>query len=103
PEHALAQYAVTGTMHNTYYASAEEQLDTILALAAKVAPAFVAKTAVYTRQKGFMKDVPALLVAYLAKTDVGLMKAVFPRIIDNCVFRRDPTAHSEAVRRVIPT
>jgi 60 kDa SS-A/Ro ribonucleoprotein len=83
PEHALAQYAVTGTMHNTFYASAEQQLDAILALAAKVAPAFVAKTAVYTRERGFMKDVPALLVAYLAKNDVGLMKAVFPRVIDN--------------------
>jgi 60 kDa SS-A/Ro ribonucleoprotein len=83
PEHALAQYAVTGTMHNTFYATAGEQLDTILALAAKVSPAFVAKTAVYTRERGFMKDVPALLVAYLAKTDVGLMKAVFPRVVDN--------------------
>lgn len=82
-EHALAQYAVTGTMHNTFYASAEQQLDAILALAAKVSPAFVAKTAVYTRERGFMKDVPALLVAYLAKNDVGLMKAVFPRVIDN--------------------
>src|SRR5215472_1170828 len=30
-----------------------------------------------------MKDIPALLVAYLAKRDVGLMKAVFPRVIDN--------------------
>jgi 60 kDa SS-A/Ro ribonucleoprotein len=30
-----------------------------------------------------MKDVPALLVAYLAKNDVGLMKAVFPRVVDN--------------------
>src|ERR1700722_13237176 len=30
-----------------------------------------------------MKDVPALLVAYLAKRDVGLMKAVFPRVVDN--------------------
>jgi 60 kDa SS-A/Ro ribonucleoprotein len=83
PEHALAQYAVTGTMHNTFYATAGEQLDTILALAAKVSPAFVAKTAVYTRERGFMKDVPALLVAYLAKSDVGLMKAAFPRVIDN--------------------
>src|SRR5215472_15930449 len=70
PEHALAQYAVTGTMHNTFYATAEEQLDSILALAAKVSPAFVAKTAIYTRERGFMKDVPALLVAYLAKHDV---------------------------------
>jgi hypothetical protein len=83
PEHALAQYAVTGTMHNTFYATGGDQLDTILALAAKVSPDFVAKTAVYCRERGFMKDVPALLVAYLAKNDVGLMKAVFPRVVDN--------------------
>jgi 60 kDa SS-A/Ro ribonucleoprotein len=83
PKHALAQYAVTGTMHNTFYASADEQLGTILSLVERVSPEFVARTAVYCRERGFMKDVPALLVAYLAKKDVGLMKAVFPRIVDN--------------------
>jgi 60 kDa SS-A/Ro ribonucleoprotein len=83
PEHALAQYAVTGTLHNTFYATADEQLGSILALAERVSPEFVAKTAVYCRERGFMKDVPALLVAYLAKKDVGLMKAVFPRVVDN--------------------
>ncbi|MGO8994342.1 MAG: RNA-binding protein [Polyangiaceae bacterium] len=83
PEQALAQYAVTGTMHNTFYATAEKQLETILELADKVSPDFVAKTALYCRTRGFMKDVPALLVAYLAKRDVALMKAVFPRVIDN--------------------
>jgi 60 kDa SS-A/Ro ribonucleoprotein len=83
PEHALAQYAVTGTMHNTFYATADEQLGTILSLVEKVSPEFVARTAVYCRERGFMKDVPALLVAYLAKKDVGLMKAVFPRVVDN--------------------
>jgi 60 kDa SS-A/Ro ribonucleoprotein len=83
PPHALAQCAVTGTLHNTFYATAEQQLDAILALAASVSPEFVAKTAVYTRQRGFMKDVPALLVAVLAKRNVDLMRAVFPRVIDN--------------------
>jgi 60 kDa SS-A/Ro ribonucleoprotein len=83
PEHALAQYAVTGTMHNTFYATAEKQLEKLLELAESVSPEFVAKTALYCRTRGFMKDVPALLVAYLAKKDVGLMKAVFPRVIDN--------------------
>ena len=83
PEHALAQYAVTGTMHNTFYATAEKQLEAILELADQVSPEFVAKTAIYCRQRGFMKDVPALLVAYLAKKDVGVMTAAFPRVIDN--------------------
>lgn len=83
PEHALAQLAVTGTLHNTFYASAENQLGDVLALANRVEPGFVAKVALYTRTRGFMKDVPALLVAYLAKTDVRLMQAIFPRVIDN--------------------
>ncbi len=83
PEHALAQYALTGTVHNTFYATAEDQLSTVLALAGAVSPEFVAKTALYCRTHGFMKDVPALLVAYLAKADVKLMSAVFPAVIDN--------------------
>jgi 60 kDa SS-A/Ro ribonucleoprotein len=83
PEHALAQYAVTGTMHNTFYATAEQQLEKLLELADSVSPELVAKTALYCRSRGFMKDVPALLVAYLAKKDVALMKATFPRVIDN--------------------
>jgi 60 kDa SS-A/Ro ribonucleoprotein len=70
-------------MHNTFYATADEQLEKILELAAEVSPEFVAKTALYCRSRGFMKDVPALLVALLAKKDVALMKAVFPRVIDN--------------------
>lgn len=82
-EHALAQYAITGTLHNTFYASAGEQLATVLALAGQTSPEFVAKTAIYCRERGFMKDVPALLVAYLAKRDVALMKRIFPRVIDN--------------------
>jgi 60 kDa SS-A/Ro ribonucleoprotein len=83
PEHALAQYALTGTVHNTFYATAEDQLSTVLTLAGAVSPEFVAKTALYCRTHGFMKDVPALLVAYLAKADVKLMSAVFPAVIDS--------------------
>lgn len=83
PEHALAQYAVTGTLHNTFYASAEDQLDKVLELSDKVSPELLAKTAIYCRERGYMKDVPALLVAYLAKRDVALMARVFPRVIDN--------------------
>ncbi|MGH7283428.1 MAG: RNA-binding protein, partial [Polyangiaceae bacterium] len=83
PEHALAQYAVTGTIHNTFYATAEDQLEKLLALAKNVSTEFVAKTALYTRTRSYMKDTPAVLVAYLAKNDVALMKATFPRVIDN--------------------
>ncbi|MBX3234026.1 MAG: TROVE domain-containing protein [Labilithrix sp.] len=83
PEHALAQYAVTGTFHGTFYADADDQLAKVQELAGAVAPELVAKTAIYCRQNGRMKDVPAFLVALLATRDVGLMLKVFPRVIDD--------------------
>ena len=82
-EHALAQYAATGTFNGTYYASAETQLSKVLSLCSEVSPLFVAQTALFCRERGFMKDMPALLAAYLAKVDVKLLGVIFPRVIDN--------------------
>lgn len=83
PEHALAQYATTGTFNRTYYAHETEQLAWTIDLASKVDPEFVAKTAIYSREKGLMKDMPAFLTAYLTVKDVRLLASVFPRVIDN--------------------
>jgi 60 kDa SS-A/Ro ribonucleoprotein len=69
PKAALAQYAATGCFSNTFYTDAGEQLDKVLALAKELDAEFVAKTAVYSREKGFMKDMPALLVAVLSTKD----------------------------------
>lgn len=80
---ALAQYAVTGCLNTTYHASAETQLDTVLKLCAAVEPAFVAKAAVYARQKGHMKDMPALLTAWLAQHGPDWLEPAFTRVIDN--------------------
>ena len=63
PETALALYAATGCLNGTFYASAEEQLDHVLKLGNQVSAEFVAKTAIYARQRGYMKDMPALLLA----------------------------------------
>jgi hypothetical protein len=65
--HQLAQLAATGCLNQTRYASAESQLATVRSLAQTVDTAFVAKTAVYARQAGHMKDMPALLSATLAQ------------------------------------
>ncbi len=83
PKHALAQLAVTGCLNNTYYAGAAEQLDKVLALAAQVNVRFVAKTAIYARERGHMKDMPALLLATLAVRDVALFAQAFPRVVDS--------------------
>jgi 60 kDa SS-A/Ro ribonucleoprotein len=82
-EEALAQLAVTGCLNGTYYASEEEQLNSVTEHIGKCKPEFVAKLAIYAREKAFMKDMPALLAASLAHGNVELLKKVFPRIIDN--------------------
>jgi 60 kDa SS-A/Ro ribonucleoprotein len=82
-EHALAQYAVTGCLNGTFYATAETQLDTVKALAGKVDPSFLAQVAIYAREEGLMKDMPALLLAILSTRDIALTKAAFPRVCND--------------------
>ena len=83
PKQQLAQYAATGCLSATFYASAEQQLKTVLELSAKLDADFIAKTAVFCRERGFMKDMPALLCAVLSVKDLRLLNTVFPRVIDN--------------------
>ncbi len=83
PRQALACYAATGCLSATFYASAETQLDTVLGLCAKVEPEWLAKTAVYARERAVMKDLPALLAAALSVRSADLLRQVFPRVIDS--------------------
>ncbi len=83
PRHALAQLAVTGTMSRTFYASAEAQLDDVLIAALDVDATFIAKTAVYARERGYMKDMPALLIALLSTLEAEEFAPAFRRVIDN--------------------
>ena len=68
PKAALAQYAVTGCLNNTFYADAETQLAKVIELSRQVDAVFIAQLALYARERGHMKDMPALLllVAFLA-------------------------------------
>ncbi|WP_130620809.1 TROVE domain-containing protein [Dyella amyloliquefaciens] len=83
PEATLALYATTGCLNGTFYADAQTQLDTLVGMCDAVSPAFVAKVALYARKHAHMKDVPALLLAYLACRDGALLEQVFDRVIDN--------------------
>jgi 60 kDa SS-A/Ro ribonucleoprotein len=83
PEQALAQLAATGCFNATFYAGAEVQLDRVLDLAGHVPPEFVAKAALYGRERAFMKDMPALLVAMLSRRDPALMDRIFDRVVDS--------------------
>jgi 60 kDa SS-A/Ro ribonucleoprotein len=85
-EGLVAQYLVTGTLNGTFYASADEQVDTILEKAGNCSSEFLAAGAVYARKIGKMKDTPALIGAILAtrgEEGVKFLEQVFDRIIDN--------------------
>jgi len=82
-EAKLAQIAATGSLSDSFYASAEDHLKEALEAARAVEPLFVAKAAIYARTQGAMKDMPALLAAYLTLADPDLSVSVFRRVIDN--------------------
>lgn len=84
PKHVLAQFAATGCFNGTFYASAEDQLATLQSMIAQVNDnAFLAKLAIYSRERACMKDMPAALTATLAARDTKLFHTVFDRVIDN--------------------
>ncbi len=83
PKQALAQYASTGCLNQTFYASDADQLAKVLMLCETMDSLFIAKLAIHARQHAFMKDMPALLCAVLATRDGELLERVFDRVIDN--------------------
>jgi 60 kDa SS-A/Ro ribonucleoprotein len=88
PKQALAQYAATGCFNRTFYATADEQLQRVLELCDAVGPEFVAQVAVYSRRNAYMKDMPALLCAWLSARSPQLHEKVFAQVIDNAKMLR---------------
>jgi 60 kDa SS-A/Ro ribonucleoprotein len=86
---ALTQYVMTGTFSNTFYADAEEDVERIVELAKNLDAEYLAKLAVFARERGYMKDAPALLVAMLAARSPKLCEKVFDRVIDNSKMLRN--------------
>ena len=84
PKHALAQLAATGCFGSTFYTTAETQLDELRKLIDQVEDnVYLAKLAVYARERAYMKDMPAALLVCLSKRDTQLMHRVFDRVVDN--------------------
>lgn len=83
PRQALAQLAATGTFNATFYATGEEQLAEVLDLAFQVEPEFLAKLAVHAAEAGYMKDMPALLLAVLSMQPGDGFNRAFPRVVRN--------------------
>ncbi|MFM7737943.1 MAG: TROVE domain-containing protein, partial [Planctomycetota bacterium] len=81
--HALAQLAATGTFGDVFYTTAEQQLETLQRLAAEVDDEYLAKLALYARERAAMKDTPAALLVILSLRNTELMHRVFDRVVDN--------------------
>ncbi len=82
-ELALAVFACTGTFSDKFYSSADQELAQLEVMLRGCRPEFVAKAAVYARESGFMKDMPAYLAAWLWVKHRELGRKVFQRIISN--------------------
>lgn len=83
PKAKLAQLAATGTLADNFYGAAETQLADVLDAARAVDPYFVAQAAIYARTSGAMKDMPALLAAYLTVADPDVAVRVFGKVVNN--------------------
>jgi 60 kDa SS-A/Ro ribonucleoprotein len=84
PKHALAQMAATGCFNGIFHASAQGQLDEMRKLIDQIDDnVFLAKLAVYSRERAYMKDMPAALLVVLSKRDTELLHQVFDRVVDN--------------------
>jgi len=89
PRQALAQYAATGCFGRTFYVSEQEQLSRVLELCDIAGPEFAAKAAIYSRRHSYLKDMPALLCAWLSLRSPRLHEVVFASVIDNMKMLRN--------------
>jgi 60 kDa SS-A/Ro ribonucleoprotein len=89
PKEALAQLTLTGCFNQTFYTNAEDQVKQVLELCEKCDIEYIAKLAVYARQRGLMKDAPALLAAYIATKNVQALKPIFSSVINDTKMLRN--------------
>src|ERR1700744_3503830 len=71
PEMELYTAVVTWSLNDSFYEKNDDRLNRVRALIAKCKPEFVGKLAVYARHKMYMRSVPLVLVAELAKVHSG--------------------------------
>ena len=83
PQLELYTAVVTASLSNKFYETEAKRMARIKTLIAKCDPVFVAKLAVYTREIMYLRSVPIVLVAELAKIHSGdsLVKNTVARVV----------------------
>jgi hypothetical protein len=87
PQLELYSAVAASTLSDTFYEKADVRLARIKALIAKNDAAYVAKLAVYAREKMYMRSVPLVLAVELAKAQSG--NAVVGKAVGRVVQRAD--------------
>lgn len=79
----LYSAVVTAGLANNFYESGDKKLQRIIGLVQKTDPVFVAKLAIYTREKMYLRSIPLVLCVELARqvSGDGLVKNTVARVI----------------------
>ncbi len=83
PQLELYSATVTSSLNPSFYETGQERLERIRALIEQNDPLFVAKLAVYTREKMYLRSMPLVLAVELAKVHSGdnLISRLVARIV----------------------
>jgi len=76
----LYSAVVTTSLSNKFYESGNDRMERIRTLITQNDPAFVARLAVYARNKMYMRSVPLVLAVELAKTQAGNNGVVYKAV-----------------------
>ena len=77
----LEQFAMTGTLGNSFYASAKENTENAVELLERCDADAIASAIVKGRNEGFIRTFPLLGLVFLSKKDPEQFKAVFPKVV----------------------
>ena len=77
----LVQLAMTGTMGNAFYASAQEVTADAVRLLERAEPRALADAIVRGRNEGFVRAFPLLGLVYLSLKDPALFRETFPKVV----------------------
>lgn len=87
PELELYSAVVTASLQDQFYEKSKERLERIRQLIRKNDPAFVARLAVYAREKMYLRSVPLVLAVELAKVHTG--NKLVSQLVNRVVQRAD--------------
>jgi hypothetical protein len=87
PELELYTAVVTASLSDKFYEKTDERLTRIQTLLQTCDPGFVAKLAVYAREKMYLRSIPLVLAVELAKTNSG--NSIVSKLVERIVQRAD--------------